>query len=1090
MRSLWARLTTWLTLRLTEGQPLFPLVVLFGLNAVDELDKTAFNVLAPEIRRSFGLGISGILALVAVIELVAILLGLPLAYWADRRSRVRLAAGGATLWGSFSLATGLAPTVGVLAAARAGAGMGRAVVTPTHFSLLADYYPPEIRPKVYGTHRAANSVGQFVGPILAGALALWLGWRAPFVLFVVPTAVFVTLAMRLHEPARGGHERRAAGAGDAVCHTEEEPPGFVEGFRMLWRIRTLRRIWYALPFAAAVIVGLGSLFAIFYEQEFGLNSAQRGLAAAVTEPAQLLGLVLGIPLANRLLKRDPALVLRFVALVGRGGGRLLRRPVGDAVPRRGAGDEHGDRRLGRRAVAGCVLRAVAGAAAPGPVAGLRRLRAVDPARPGAVPVDRPRRRHGRDPHRLLRPVGPAAPGRLPALHRRPFRQRRHPPSPDRRPRLRRGTPGRGLGLRRPHVAQLSSAPWGERSRGGRARRGAGGAGPFTTALAQSLARYRYVIGLASAVLLVLALLPTRNPEGAAAGKPGGGSSGFTMVDPTAPKKPGSRPRRAVPPARTTPETAAAAVPGGGQTPTAPRPSSTTATTRRAAVAAAPSLLPSPACDPATGRLAVPTRFAPPCVASATSNGGTTWMGVTGTTITVAVYLARGSVASQALTTAAGNRDTADEVAATYRSYTSYFERHYQTWGRRVRLVFVTPSGADDDPIRARADAVRVATELGAFASWGGPARTSAYAEELAARRVLCICAVPEPDSWYQARAPYVVSPEPTTGQRISLQAEYVAKRLAGRGARFAGDVMLSAQERTFGLIYEDTPGQVGLRGAEALVRALRRAGVELVDSVGFSGAATAPAAGSAEARKVVSRVRQAGATTVLYVGDGFFPVFMTQEATRQGYSPEWVLLGTGGPGDTSGLGADTTFAGRTYDQTQWAHAFGLSFSAARLAPAQGEAWRLHAWHTGHPPPARSSHAAIYRTPWIFFTGLHLGGPALTPASVRDGLFRLPPAGRGMVTSPSVSFGRHGVWAGDDYAAGDDVTELWWDATATGPDEAGGGGVGMYRYADGGRRYLPGQQPATDTAAFSHPNSVTTYDEPPPSDRPPPYPRPD
>jgi predicted MFS family arabinose efflux permease len=313
---LWARLSARLTIGLTEGEPLFPLVVLFGLNAVDELDKTAFNVLAPEIRRSFDLGISGILGLVAVIELVAILLGLPLAYWADRRSRVRLAARGATLWGGFSLATGLAPTVGLLAGARAGAGIGRAVVTPTHFSLLADYYPPEIRPKVFGTHRAANSLGQFVGPIVAGGLALWLGWRAPFVLFTVPTVVFVALALRLREPARGVHDRRAAGATDAACLVEEAPPRFLAGCRMLWRIRSLRRIWYAMPFAAVVIVGLGSLFSIFYEEEFGLNSAQRGFASAVTEPAQLLGLLAGIPVANRLLRKDPALVLRFVALVG------------------------------------------------------------------------------------------------------------------------------------------------------------------------------------------------------------------------------------------------------------------------------------------------------------------------------------------------------------------------------------------------------------------------------------------------------------------------------------------------------------------------------------------------------------------------------------------------------------------------------------------------------------------------------------------------------------------------------------------------------------------------------------------------------
>jgi branched-chain amino acid transport system ATP-binding protein len=194
--------------------------------------------------------------------------------------------------------------------------MGRAVVTPTHFSLLADYYPPEIRSKVFGTHRAANSVGQFIGPILAGGLALWLGWRAPFVLFVVPTAVFVVLARRLPEPPRGGHERRAAGAAEAACLTEEEPPGFWTGCRELWRIRSLRRVWYALPFAATVIVGFGSLFSIFYEQEFGLNSAQRGFAAAATEPFQILGLVAGIPVANRLLRRDPALVLRFVAVVG------------------------------------------------------------------------------------------------------------------------------------------------------------------------------------------------------------------------------------------------------------------------------------------------------------------------------------------------------------------------------------------------------------------------------------------------------------------------------------------------------------------------------------------------------------------------------------------------------------------------------------------------------------------------------------------------------------------------------------------------------------------------------------------------------
>ena len=625
------------------------------------------------------------------------------------------------------------------------------------------------------------------------------------------------------------------------------------------------------------------------------------------------------------------------------------------------------------------------------------------------------------------------------------------------------------------------------------------------AFATSLARYRYVLAVTAAVLLILALLPRSHPQGAAAGKPGDGTSGFTVIDPTPGKKPAAR--RSDGSGRsafTTPESTGPGTPDGRVGGAARPPVVATMPPGRSAAAAAaeaPALLPSPDCDAATGRLAVPSRLAPPCVASAASNGGVTWAGVSAATIKVAVYLGRGDVAAQALAAAAGDRDSADEVAATYRSYTDFFERHYQTWGRRVQLLFVTPSGADDDALAARADAARVATELGAFASWGGPARTSAYAEELAARRVLCICAVPEPASWYQARAPYVISPEPTVSERITLQTEYVARRLAGRAARFAGDMVLAAQPRGFGLVYEDSPGQAGLRDAEALERSLRRAGVDLLDSVGFPGSAgTATAAGSAEAHRVVSRLRQAGVTTVLYVGDGLFPVFMTQEATRQGYGPEWVLLGPGvagggsvsfGGGGGAGLtGADTTFAGRAYDQTQWAHAFGLSFSGARVAPGQGEAWRVHAWHTGQAPPARASHALIYRAPWIFFTGMHLGGPVVTPASVHDGLFRLPPAGRGMVTSPSVSFGRHGLWPGDDHGAGDDVTELWWDATTPGPDESGSQGVGMYRYVDGGRRYLPGQQPTVDSGAFDRTGTVTIYDELPPSDRPPSYPHKD
>jgi hypothetical protein len=55
----------------------------------------------------------------------------------------------------------------------------------------------------------------------------------------------------------------------------------------------------------------------------------------------------------------------------------------------------------------------------------------------------------------------------------------------------------------------SSASVGEIGQRGPGAHRPGGPGRFTVALAESLARYRYVIGLAAVVLLVLALLPTR-----------------------------------------------------------------------------------------------------------------------------------------------------------------------------------------------------------------------------------------------------------------------------------------------------------------------------------------------------------------------------------------------------------------------------------------------------------------------------------------------------------------------------------------------------------------------------------------------------
>ncbi|HVM53387.1 MAG TPA: MFS transporter [Acidimicrobiales bacterium] len=285
-----------------KGAGLAPLLVLYGHTLVDSIDRGGFNTILPEIRDQFGMTTEQITSVAAIAIFVSLLLGVPTAYWSDRgKRRTWWLASGAAMASVFSVLTGTAATAAAFVVARAGFGLGIRLNDPVQGSLLSDYYAVDTRPTTFAGRQGMDNLGQLIGPLFFGVTAAVFGWRVAVLSIAVPAALLFIYSIRLHEPVRGAPEREAMGATAADAFADEEPARFWESIRILNRIKTVRRIYFAVPCFIGGILGISVLMPLFQEEVFGLSSAQRGMFGSFTNVAGIFGLFVGVPITSRYL---------------------------------------------------------------------------------------------------------------------------------------------------------------------------------------------------------------------------------------------------------------------------------------------------------------------------------------------------------------------------------------------------------------------------------------------------------------------------------------------------------------------------------------------------------------------------------------------------------------------------------------------------------------------------------------------------------------------------------------------------------------------------------------------------------------------
>ena len=474
------------------------------------------------------------------------------------------------------------------------------------------------------------------------------------------------------------------------------------------------------------------------------------------------------------------------------------------------------------------------------------------------------------------------------------------------------------------------------------------------------------------------------------------------------------------------------------------------------------------CDTTLGKLALPLWPQADCFKPFTGdNGGSTATGVTEDEITIVLYRTMPNDPVLSFIYAQiGNNDTSESTAATYQGFAEIFNKYYELYGRKVRLVPYVATGNIQDATAATADAETIARDIQPFAVISGPQLTEAFADTLAKNKVLCIaCATGQTADWYEERSPYVWDVSRNADQTQQTVAEYLGKRLWNRTAKYAGDPAMHDTTRVFGYIHVLASETAQALEDKFTGQLATEYGMEFAEIQTFSSPLDLPASG----KDIITKMKEAGVTTILFSGDPIAPQTLTQIATEQEYFPEWVL-------GASTL-VDTAIFSRTYDQKQWAHAFGPSNLPARSDPEKTGPGFLYRWYFGTEAPAKTSVALIAGPLQVIFAALQGMGPNVTHENFKQVLFRAPII-KSSPISAQVSFGNRGFFPEPDYAGLDDQTEVWWDPNATGIAENGAVGTGMWRYVDGGKRYLPGDWPEAVPRLFDPAGTITIYETAP------------
>lgn len=286
------------------------------------VDRMILSLLVAPIRAALDISDTEVSLLIGLaFALFYTVLGLPIAWIADRWNRRNLIVSGVALWSAMTAACGFAGSYATLFLARMGVGVGEAALSPAAYSMLSDMFPRDKLARAMAVYSIGVPLGAGVAMILGSFVVQAVlaapmvdlpligpveAWRTIFLWVAAPGLLVCLLLLTIREPLRRGLgqvETRDAAATGFLAHVKAQRVALGALFAGMSLIGL---VMYG------VIAWVPTFFARTYDMDVSRAGLWFGLIMAIGGAA---GLVIGGTLADRMFAKGvPDAHLRVMRL--------------------------------------------------------------------------------------------------------------------------------------------------------------------------------------------------------------------------------------------------------------------------------------------------------------------------------------------------------------------------------------------------------------------------------------------------------------------------------------------------------------------------------------------------------------------------------------------------------------------------------------------------------------------------------------------------------------------------------------------------------------------------------------------------------